>query len=99
MNMIERVARAIWSKHLCDYCVTSADTRLPHDCCCYDAARAAIEVKPTGEMINAMAAVIRDREGKAAVITAQLAWDAAIAVALTVEQSSGRLILRGGQAS
>lgn len=88
-DIIKRVAQAICKSRACEgwACCQWPGNRgrlaCPVEAGGYDdAARAAIETPPTGEMINAMAVVIREREGRAVAITAQLAWDAAVQVAL-----------------
>jgi hypothetical protein len=53
-EIIERVARAIRGKHLCEWCSTNRGYSLPADCCCYDAARAALAElrEPTEAMLD-----------------------------------------------
>ena len=74
-EMIERVARAIWNEHLCEECVVSSKRPLPSDCCCYAAARAAIEAMrvPTSEILDA---------GYASPVKMQSLWQAMIDEAL-----------------
>lgn len=55
MTKLDEIARAIWDKHMCEYCVTSARDPLPSDCCCRDAAVAAVAAlrEPSEAMVQA----------------------------------------------